>query len=101
MPWESLKSIMPKAIRGAGIQEKMTSVKVLESSARILKGRWGEDKASLVEFVSFVQGTLKAQTTSPAAMQTLRVEQVSFLNDLNRLLGEKAVKKLDIRSFGF
>lgn len=92
---------MPKAIREAGIQEKMTSVKVLESSSRILKGRWGEEKASLVEFVSFMQGTLKVQTSSPGAMQTLKMEQISFLNDLNRLLGEKAVKKLDIRSQGF
>lgn len=101
MSWESLKSIMPKAVRSAGIQEKMTSVKVLESSSRILKARWGEGKAGLVEFVSFNQGTLKAQTTSPAAMQMLRVEQVAFINDLNRLLGEKAVLKLDIRSLGF
>jgi len=101
MSWESLKSIMPKAVREAGIQEKMTSVKVLESSARILKARWGEEKSSLVAFVSFSNGTLKAETTSPAAMQTLRVEQVSFINDVNRLLGGKAVMKLDIRSQGF
>jgi hypothetical protein len=101
MAWESLKSIMPKAIREAGIKEKMTSVRVLEASNRILKGRWGEDKAALVEFISFSQGTLKARTSSPAAMQTLRVEQVGFLNDLNRLLGEKGVKQIDIRSQGF
>ncbi|MDD5438417.1 MAG: DciA family protein [Patescibacteria group bacterium] len=101
MAWESLKSIMPKAIKEAGIKDKMTSVKVLESSARILKARWGEEKAGLVEFISFTQGTLKARTSSPGAMQTLRVEQISFLNDLNRLLGEKAVKQLDIRSQSF
>ncbi|MDD2785766.1 MAG: DciA family protein [Patescibacteria group bacterium] len=101
MPWESLKSIMPKAVRSAGIQEKMTSVKVLDSSARILKARWGEKKSAMVEFTSFNQGTLKIATTSPAAMQMLRVEQVAFINDLNRLLGEKAVLKLDIRSQGF
>jgi hypothetical protein len=101
MPWEPIKFILPKAVRTAGIQEKLTSVKVLESSKRILIARWGEKKASLVEFTTFVQGTLKAQTASPAAMQTLRVEQTPFINDLNRLLGEKAVLKLDIRSQGF
>lgn len=101
MAWESLKSILPSAVRAAGIQEKLTSVKVLESSGRILKARWGEDKSVLVEFISFTHGVLKAQTFSPAAMQMLRVEQVAFLNDLNRLLGSRAVLKLDIRSQGF
>lgn len=101
MAWESLKSIMPKAIKAAGIKEKMTSVKVLDSANRILQARWGEEKAVLVEFISFNQGTLRAKTASPAAMQFFRVEQTPFINDINRLLGERAVLKVDIRSVGF
>ncbi len=94
MAWDSLKSIMPKALKTAGIQEKLTAEKILTA-------RWGADKAAMVDFVSFKTGCLKIVSHSPGAMQALRLGQAAFVNDLNRELGQKAVHKIDIRSQGF
>lgn len=101
MAWDSLKSIMPKALRTAGIQEKLTAVRVLQSAQKILSVRWGEEKAANIEFVSFNAGCLKIASISPGAMQALRLDQIAFINDLNRELGQKAVHRVDIRSQGF
>lgn len=101
MAWDSLKSIMPKALKTAGIQEKLTAVLVLQTAQRILTARWGADKAAMVDFVSFKTGCLKIVSHSPGAMQALRLGQAAFVNDLNRELGQKAVHKIDIRSQGF
>ncbi len=101
MAWDSLKSIMPKALRTAGIQEKLTAVRVLQTAQKILTARWGEEKAAKVEFVSFKAGCLKITSHSPGAMQALRLGQTAFMNDLNRELGQKAVHRMDIRSQGF
>lgn len=101
MAWDSLKSIMPKALRTAGIQEKLTAVRVLQTAQKILTAKWGADKTAVVEFVSFKNGCLKMASHSPGAMQALRMGQAAFMNDLNRELGQKAVHKIDIRSQGF
>lgn len=101
MAWLSIKSIMPAAIRKAGITQEVTAVRVLETAARILASLWGEERGALVAFVAWNNGTLKAQTASPAAKQTLSKQKTQFLNDINHDLGEKSVLDLDIRSQGF
>ena len=101
MAWEAFKSILPKSIAQAGIKGKMTSVRVLEIATKVLLAKWGDNKSVLVIFVSFVDGTLKATSESPAAMQMLNKEKNDFLNRINHELGEKAVHKLDIRGVGF
>lgn len=99
--WESLKFILPRAVKSSGIGERVTAVRVLDMAALALIARWGEDKAAKVRFLSFNSGTLKAETESPAAKQMFYQEKVDFINALNNKLGERAVLALDIRSRGF
>lgn len=99
--WESLKFILPRAVKDAGINERVTAVRVLDTATQALVARWGEDKAARVKFLSFNTGTLKVETESPAAKQMLYQEKIDFINTLNNKLGERAVMSLDIRSRGF
>lgn len=101
MAWDSIKRILPQAIQRSGIQEQVTAIRVLEVAARVLGARWGEDRASLIVFATFVSGTLKAQTTSSMAMQMLNSERIEIMNSINHELGQRAVLKLDVRSTGF
>jgi len=101
MSWDSIKKIMPQAIQKSGIREQVTAVRVLQISEQVLGARWGQERASLVVFVSFASGILKIQTASPAAMQMLGKERLDITNAINHALGQRAVVKMDIRSSGF
>ncbi len=101
MAWLSIKSVMPSAIRHAGITQEVMAVRVVETATRVLKSLWGEDRGSWVVFSVFSGGKLKAETSSPAAKQMLQKQKTQFINDVNRELGEKSVLDLDIRSQGF
>ncbi len=101
MSWLSIKSIMPAAIRKAGITQQVTAVRVMDVAAKVLASLWGPDQAACVKFLTWSGGTLKAQTSSPAAKQMLSKQKIQFVNEVNRELGERAVLDLDIRSQGF
>lgn len=94
MPFQSIKRILPGAIRDAGLEEQVTSVQVLQTAQTVLLRYWGEERVALVAMRSFAQGVLKLETNAPAAAQELKVMEVRFLNEINRILGAKKVIKL-------
>lgn len=96
MSFQSIRRILPKAIEQAGIKKHIDAVRVVESAERMLQALWGEDRARRVRFVSFHAGVLKATSSSPAAVQELKVIGTKFQNEVNRALGEKAVRALNV-----
>jgi hypothetical protein len=94
MAFQSIKRILPGAIREVGLEEQVTSVQVLQTAQTVLLRYWGEERASLVSMRSFAQGVLKLETNVPAAAQELKVMEVRLLNEINRILGAKKVIKL-------
>ncbi len=102
MPWQSLKSIIPKTIEKAGIAQQITAQRVLDSAVKLLIQRWGEDMASKINFYAFNDGgTLRAVSSSSAAVQTLKVERIDFMNSLNYQLGKRVVYKIDVKMKGY
>lgn len=94
MGFQSIKRILPQAIREVGLEEQVTSVQVLQTAELILRRYWGEEKAALVAMRSYHEGTLRLETAVPAAAQELRVIEKRFINEINRLLGAKKVVKI-------
>jgi hypothetical protein len=101
MPWQSLKSIIPKTIEKAGIAEQVTAQRVLDLAAKTLMQRWGDEMASNVSFISFRRGVLQAVSSSAAAVQVLKTERIDFINTLNYSLGKRAIIKIDIKIQGY
>lgn len=94
MAFQPIRRILPDSIRKAGIDEQMSSVRVIQVAQSTLEKLWGEEKANYIEWVSFKEGTLKIRSHAPAALQELRLWEVRLLNELNRTLGMKKVIKI-------
>ncbi|MFZ6014804.1 MAG: DciA family protein [Patescibacteria group bacterium] len=101
MPWESIKFILPRSVKNAGIEDQVTAEKVLALAKKILLSRWGDEKSAFIEFTTFSDGRLTVDTVSPSAMQVLASEKKDFLTALNQALNKKIVFEISIRRKGF
>jgi len=101
MSWESLKKLLPNSIKKAGLYDQITGQSVIDIAVRVLLARWGDKKASFVVFVSYQEGKLKAEVSSPVAMQALNVEKNILINAINHELHKKIIKEIVIRRKGF
>lgn len=96
MPFEPIRRIIPKAIQEANIAPQLNAVRVLEVFQQVLVGLWGEEKAGFITPISFQQGELKVKGTAAAALQELRTYLPQILNELNRGLGQRVVRKIKL-----
>ena len=101
MAFEPIKRIIPSFVRDHGLERSLNATFVVQAAEETLRLRWGEQKAALVTPVSFVEGRLKFETSSPAALQELRVQQTAIMNDINRRLGKRVVLSFVFVSKGF
>lgn len=97
MAWQSLKHIMSKSLKKAGISEQVTAQRVLDTAAKLLAQRWGDETAELVSFRSFSNGVLYATSSSAAAIQTIKLEKIDFMNALNYELGGRVVFRITVQ----
>ena len=94
MAFQPIRRLLPSAIRQAGIDEQVSSVRILSLAKETLEKFWGEEKANYIEWISFKEGALKIRAHAPAAKQELKAWEVRFMNELNRALGAKRVTKI-------
>lgn len=97
MAFESIRRVLPKAIESAGLKRQVDAVRVISIADELLRRLWGDEKAVLIHFVSLSQGTLKAESSSAAAVQELKLIQGRFVSELNRQLDGKIVSALNVR----
>ena len=83
------------------MQSPLKARNVLQVTTTVLRAIWGEERAATVTPVSFHEAELRVESASAGAVQQLRVDEARLLNEINRTLGERAVKKLSIRRQGF
>lgn len=101
MAFDSIRKILPSVVRGRGIAPQLQTRRVLEEAMTVLRSLWGEERAALVQPVSFHEGVLKLSSSSAGAMQEMRVHHVAILNEINRKLGERLVRSIVLASRGF
>lgn len=101
MAFQSIKRVLPSVVQLHGLTKQVQAHQVIASAQLVLRGLWGEERSKYVTPCSFREGTLKLETTSAAALQQLRVDQIKFMNELNRQLSARIVLRLELRSKGF
>lgn len=94
MAFQPIRRLIPAAIRQAGIEEQVSSVRVLTLAKDTLERFWGQEKAQYIEWISYREGTIRIRAHAPAARQELKAWEIRFLNELNRALGAKRVTKI-------
>ncbi|MFO0764426.1 MAG: DciA family protein [Patescibacteria group bacterium] len=97
MAWQPIRRILPGAIANREVAKKVEATRVLQMAHMCLVQLWGEEKASYVQFQSFAEGQLTAYASAPAAAQELRMTEMRLRNEVNRMVGMKAVLSLNIR----
>lgn len=96
MSFHSMKRIIPTTLKQLGIDVSISATRVLGESKMALIRIWGEDRAGGVEMVSFADGELVIRVTSSSAIAMLRTVTVPWMNEINRVLGERRVLKIRI-----
>lgn len=94
MAFQPIRRLLSESIRQAGIDEQVSSVRVLAVAKETLEKFWGPEKAAYIEWISYKDGVIRFRSCAPAAKQELKAWEVRFLNELNRCLGTKKVIKL-------
>lgn len=97
MAWQPIRRILPGAIMNREVAKKVEATRLLQMAQDCLVKLWGEEKAGYVQFQSFAEGQLTAYASAPAAAQELRVSEMRLRNEVNRMVGTKAVISLNIR----
>jgi hypothetical protein len=94
MAFQPIRRILPEAIRQAGIDEQVSSVRILTLAQSLLEKLWGPEKAAYIEWISYKDGVLRIRSQAAAALQELRIWEVRLVNEINRELRLKKVVKI-------
>lgn len=100
MSLESIKRIIPSALKHTGIDKEVLATMVLTEASKSLERIWGPEKAKYIEPLSFKAGCVLIRSHSSAASQLLRTVESQWINEINRGLGQKkvfAIKLVDRR----
>lgn len=101
MTFEPLRHILSRSVRNNPASIDLQIARVFEQTNRVLQKLWGEERAAYVRIVSFHEGALKLETTSPAAKQQLSVDGARIKNEINRQYGEQIIRSIVVQSKGF
>lgn len=101
MAFESIRRILPGAVRAAGIGRQVTAARVIALADETVRRLWGEERARYVQAISFCEGELKLTASAPAALQELKLDQVRIQNEINRAFGSKAIHSMRFVSKSF
>ena len=101
MPFESMRRILVSHSAAPSRTRDLQIARIFDVSKTVLARIWGEDRAAYVSPVSFTEGTLKLETTSPAAKQQLGIDAIRLQNEINRQIGSLVVRKIVGKGKGF
>lgn len=96
--FQSIKRIIPQSIQASGIESQVSAAVVTTEAKKCLERLWGVEKASYVEPISFASGTLIVRMTSTSAAQMFRMIETSWINEINRVIGQRKVMKIQIKT---
>ncbi len=101
MPFTPIKRILQQAVRQAGVEAQVGAARVVNEAQAALTRLWDAERAAHVRVVSFKEGTLKVAVTSPSAAHALRLIESQWINETNRVLGNRKVMKVTVLREGF
>lgn len=101
MPFQPIKRIIPQAMHEAGIDNEVSAALVLEEANKSLARLWGAERARDIEPVSFEAGVLQVEIRSAGALHTVQDIQAQWMNEINRVIGERKVREIVLLREGF
>ncbi|MFA5185324.1 MAG: DUF721 domain-containing protein [Patescibacteria group bacterium] len=101
MPFDSLKHILSKTTAADPRLKDLEIARVFDLSNKVVKSFWGEQRAAFIRPISFREGTLKFEASSPAAQQQFKLDEPRIKNELNRQIGRLAVRSIIVVSKGY
>ena len=85
MSFLSLKDLLPRSVRAAGISDKVQAAQAIEACRRALRELLPPAAARLVEPLYVRDGVLTVSAASPAAAQELRFREAKLLSRCSEL----------------
>ncbi len=101
MSFQPIRKLLGGVVANHGLSQQIVARKVLELVPSVLPQLWDPDRAKYISVVSFREGVLKLESISAVALQQLHLDETRFMNELNRQLGERIVRRIEVRSRGF
>ncbi|MBI5654606.1 DUF721 domain-containing protein [Candidatus Uhrbacteria bacterium] len=101
MPFDSLKYILSKRAAADPRLKDLEIARIFDISQKVLRGFWGAERAAFIRPISFKEGQLKLESSSPAAQQQFKTEELRIRNEINRQLGRLSVRTTMVVSKGF
>lgn len=101
MPFDSLRHILTKTTAADPRLRDLEIARIFDLSNKVLRGFWGEQRAAFIRPISFREGALKFEVTSPAAQQQLKLDEARIKNEINRQVGRLAVRSIAVVSKGY
>jgi len=101
MSFDSMKRILSAKTAVDPRMRDLQIARIFDVTHLVLDKLWGEERAAYVTPLSFREGTLKLETSSPAAKQQLKLDETRLKNEINRQLGSLVVRSMVIQSKGF
>ncbi len=101
MSFDSLRHILSAKTVSDPRLHDLQIARIFSVTQLVLNKVWGEERAAYVKPLSFREGTLKLETTSPAAKQQLKLDEVRLKNEINRQLGSQAIRAIAVQAKGF
>jgi len=101
MGFESLRHIVTRTVRNPKTAHDLQVARIFDATKVVLSKLWGEERAAYITVVSFKEGALKCETSSPSAKQLFGTDVPRLRNEINRQLGDGIVKTIVIHGKGF
>jgi hypothetical protein len=96
--FQSIKRIIPQSLHSSGIDAQVSASVVVTEAKKALERLWGMERASYIEPLSFIAGTLFVRMNSPSAAQAVRTIEIQWMNEVNRVIGQRKVMKIQVRT---
>lgn len=95
MAFSSLKDILPRRLKQAGIERDVSASRVVLIANELLNDIFGsQTTADKAKAVALKFGQLSIATTSASLRQELRFSEKDFVKKINDSLGKPQVKRL-------
>ncbi|MFA6322372.1 MAG: DUF721 domain-containing protein [Candidatus Buchananbacteria bacterium] len=94
MSFTSIKKIIPKSVKAAGIQNNLNEAKILENFNETAAKVFGDRVLKKIKPLYIKDGTLMVACLSDVLAQYIRENERRFLFELNRPFGKGIIEKI-------
>ncbi len=96
--FQPIGKVIEKRIKEYGLKNKLLVVELSEVFTKVIDEILDENSSGFARVVNFKNGILIVKIKSLAVRQKISSEKIKIINSLNKIIGEKIVKKVAFRA---